>query len=267
LDVSLPADAVLLYVDPLRIAQVLGNLLTNAAKYTDPGGRIRLAAESNADGLVIRITDNGIGLTAEQMEHIFELFAQLPAARERSEGGLGIGLALVRGLVELHGGSVEAASAGPGAGTEVTVRLPASCLSSIERHPVANAPGPPEKSNGWMQRILIADDNHDSANSLAELLRLEGHEVHVAYDGEQALDIFRSVQPDAALLDIGMPHLSGLEVVKAIRGQSSGHSATLIAVTGWGQEDDRREALASGFDHHLTKPIQPEQLHALLGGQ
>jgi signal transduction histidine kinase len=264
LEVTLPEHPVVLFVDPLRIAQVLGNLLTNAAKYTDPGGLIRLSARLEAQELVIRVLDNGIGLTATQARQVFELFAQIPSAMEKSQGGLGIGLALVRGLIELHSGSVEASSAGPGTGTVMTVRLPESCLLEAESVTGSNATYPTATGQRRARRILIADDNHDSADSLAALLRLEGHEVHVAYDGEKALQLFLSVDPDAALLDIAMPRLSGLEVVRFIRGLATRNHATLIAVTGWGQDADRRAALDSGFDHHLTKPIQPEQIQALL---
>jgi PAS domain S-box-containing protein len=265
LEVALPPEPVSLDIDPLRIAQVLGNLLTNSAKYTEPGGLIRVTAGIETDQVVIRIADNGIGFTQEQAAQVFELFSQTPAAMEKSEGGLGIGLALSRGLIELHGGHIEASSAGPGLGTEVTVRLPWQGASiQVERDPTPQAPVLARTATSSVRRILIADDNRDAADSLAELLRLEGHEVHVAYDGEQALSIFSRIEPDAALLDVGMPRLSGLQVALAIRQRSSGQRATLIAVTGWGQERDRRTALESGFDYHLTKPIQPEDIQALL---
>jgi signal transduction histidine kinase/ActR/RegA family two-component response regulator len=263
LDLSLPASPVELEVDPLRLAQVLGNLLTNAAKYTDPGGQIALRAAIEADSLVIRVSDNGIGLSREQLDRLFVMFSQFAVGAGRSQGGLGIGLALSRGLVELHGGTIEASSAGPGCGSEFTVRLPRSCL----------APAAPRTNNesawaivhpGDPRRVLVADDNVDAADSLAELLRLGGHEVRVAYDGEQALREFRAFVPAAALLDIGMPRLSGLDVVRAIRKLPRGEEAVLIAITGWGQELDRERALAAGFDHHLTKPMDPNQLEVLL---
>jgi signal transduction histidine kinase/ActR/RegA family two-component response regulator len=266
LEVALPEEPVALDIDPLRIAQVIGNLLTNSAKYTEPGGLIRLTAVVEADEVVIRIADNGIGLTPEQAAQVFELYSQVPAAIEKSEGGLGLGLALSRGLIELHGGRIEASSPGPGHGTEVTVRLPRHGASAQAgaSDPTPEAPVLARSSRPAVRRILIADDNADAADSLAELLRLEGHEVHVAYDGEQALSIFSEIDPDAALLDVGMPRLSGLEVALAIRGRSSGQRATLIAVTGWGQERDRRTALESGFDYHLIKPMQPEDIQALI---
>jgi signal transduction histidine kinase/ActR/RegA family two-component response regulator len=265
LEKSLPREPVILDIDPVRIAQVLGNLLTNAAKYTDPGGLIAVTAGLEAGEFAIRVKDNGIGLSEEQLGQVFDMFSQVAAALERSQGGLGIGLSLARGLVALHGGTIEARSAGIGRGTEVIVRLPASCIvGEREFQPAAAQSASLPATIGPRRCVLIADDNIDAADSLAELLRLEGYEVHVAYDGAEALATFTRVAPDAALLDVGMPQLSGLEVVRAIRRQPRGELATLIAVTGWGQETDRRTALEAGFDHHLTKPMGPEVIHALI---
>jgi signal transduction histidine kinase len=265
LEKLLPATPVILAIDPVRIAQVLSNLLTNAAKYTDPEGRIVLTAQREGPDFLIRVKDNGIGLTEEQQSQVFEMFSQVPAALEQSQGGLGIGLSLARGLIELHGGTIRASSAGLGRGTEVIVQLPGSCIASDReerRDPLAASL---VAGKGNVKRcILIADDDADAADSLAELLRLDGHEVHVAYDGAEALATFARVDPEAALLDIGMPQASGLEVVRAIRQRPGGQRATLIALTGWAQERDRRLALEAGFDHHLTKPMLPEVICELI---
>lgn len=266
LEVNLPDGPVALEVDPVRITQVIGNLLVNAAKYTDPGGLIRLSVDLDATGVAIRVRDTGIGLAPAQIEQIFSMFAQIPSAMDKSQGGLGIGLALARGLVELHGGTLTVNSAGLGQGAEFIARLPGSCLhcgDSATPQPTAAAAAKGTRS----LRILIADDNRDAADSLAELLRLDGHEVHVAYDGEAALRTFTETGPDTALLDMDMPRLSGLEVARAIRQRPIGSQTTLIAVTGRGQEEDRQMALRAGFDHHITKPMEPGQIHALVGFQ
>jgi signal transduction histidine kinase/CheY-like chemotaxis protein len=264
LQVKLPDQPVMLEIDPLRMSQVLGNLLTNAAKYTDPGGHIGLAVHVEPDALVVRVTDDGIGLDADQLGRIFEMFAQIDDAKARSQGGLGIGLAMSRGLVELHGGRLTARSAGAGRGSEFTVRLPAAACALRQPEAAAATRAAPQEAGGASLQMLIADDNIDAADSLAALLRMHGHVVHVAYDGEAALAAFHRFEPHAVLLDVGMPRKSGLEVARAIRGSPAGKRAILIAVTGWGRERDRRDALEAGFDHHTTKPMDPAQIQALL---
>jgi PAS domain S-box-containing protein len=258
--VELPAEPLRLQVDAMRVAQVVANLLANAAKYTDPGGRIRVVAERTGDELQLRVSDNGIGLRAEALSEIFEMFTQVRSAEDRSAGGLGIGLALAKGLVALHGGRIWAQSPGPGQGSTFTLSLPLGHDAVAAEAPSVTPPG----AERARRRVLVADDNHDAAESLAELLRLNGHEVTVAFDGEAALAEFRRFQPEVALLDIGMPKLDGNAVAGAIRRSPSGRHTMLVAITGWGQEKDRSEALAAGFDHHLTKPVDPERVHVLL---
>jgi signal transduction histidine kinase len=259
-DLEMPAESVVLPADPLRLAQILSNLLTNAAKYTDPGGAIRLRASSEAEQVTISISDSGVGLAPDALSNIFVMFSQVQASRARSEGGLGIGLALAKGLVKLHGGVIEARSDGLGKGSEFTVRLPRrTTLDSRQPEPA------PRIGLGTRpRRVLIADDNRDAAESLALLLRLEGHEITVAHNGRDALGMFDTLLPEVAVLDIGMPDLDGYEVARQLRRHSLGRAVMLIAVTGWGQEADKSRALAAGFNHHFTKPIQPEELVLLL---
>jgi PAS domain S-box-containing protein len=259
--VRLPQEGLRLVADPVRLAQVLSNLLINAAKYTDTGGRIELEAERKAGELTVVVRDNGIGISAEMMPRVFTLFAQASSALERSEGGLGIGLALVQGLVELHGGSVSAHSAGVGQGSEFVVRLPIGKPGRPEGTAEESTRGDPGAKS---LRLLVADDNRDSAATCAALLEAAGHEVSVAHSGREAFDLACRLQPDALLLDIGMPELNGYQLAQRIRGTGWGHRAMLIAISGWGQEQDKRRALAAGFDRHLTKPIDPDGLEALL---
>ena len=256
----MPEESVVIQADPLRLAQILSNLLTNAAKYTDSGGHIRLQAISEAEQVTISISDNGVGLAPEALSNIFVMFSQVQASRARSEGGLGIGLALAKGLVTLHGGVIEAHSDGLGKGSEFIVRLPRRTIPDSRRPEPVRL----DRVRTRSRRVLIADDNRDAAESLALLLRLEGHEVTVAHNGREALGAFNTVLPEVAVLDIGMPELDGYEVSRQLRQHSFGRAVMLIAVTGWGQEADKSRALAAGFDHHFTKPIQPEELLLLL---
>ena len=260
LHVEVPDD-LQVNADPLRLAQVLSNLLANAAKYTSPGGVIRVAATQRDGALTISVEDNGIGIAPEELPKVFGMFAQVRSAQEHSAGGLGIGLALAKGIVELHNGHIEAVSAGVGKGSRFTVHLPHSAAAATASPAVREVRG----GNGLSRkRVLLADDNRDAAESLAILLRLEGHEVELAHDGHAALRSFAARRPDVALLDIGMPNASGYEVARRIRAEPDGSSVLLIAITGWAQDADRMESRAAGFDHHLTKPIEPDALIGLL---
>ena len=260
LEVVTPQAQILMQADPLRVSQIIANLLTNAAKYTDANGRIRLLAALDGDDVVIEVSDNGIGIAPESLPAVFDMFTQLRGSDDRA-GGLGIGLALTKGLVELHGGSIAVHSEGAGRGSVFTVRLPRG--EAPVRAPAAGDELEPRATPA--RRILVADDNRDAAESLAALLELEGHEVTLAYDGADALLAYDRVHPQVCLLDIGMPHRNGNEVAAEIRARADGRLPMLVAITGWGQDADRSQALAAGFDHHLTKPVDPAQLLRLIG--
>jgi PAS domain S-box-containing protein len=257
---EIPTEPVVFAADPLRLAQVLSNLLTNAAKYTDPAGLIRLRASADAEGIAIVVSDTGVGMSPEAISRVFVMFSQVKSTQDRSEGGLGIGLALAKGLVELHGGGIEARSEGRGKGSEFVVRLPRRKIADSRRAASLHS----SDGKRAKRRVLIADDNRDAAESLAMLLRLEGHDVTVAHNGREALTTFNTLLPEVAVLDIGMPEIDGYEVARQVRQLSLGQAVMLIAVTGWGQEADKARALAAGFNHHFTKPIEPEQLTRLL---
>jgi PAS domain S-box-containing protein len=259
--VSLPAEALILNADLLRLSQVLSNLLTNAAKYTDPGGHIELSGSVQGGLLCLSVQDDGIGMSPESLERNFEMFSQAEGASTRSDGGLGIGLALVRGLVELHGGAVEAMSEGPGRGSKFMVRLPLA--DSVPSAAVAAETDTPAVATIG-RRVLVADDNRDAADALAMLLELAGHEVRVAHGGRAALSLAQTFRPDVAVLDIGMPELNGYEVAKELRREPWGARMFLVALTGWGQDDDRQRAKDAGFDRHLTKPVDTDALEKLL---
>jgi signal transduction histidine kinase/CheY-like chemotaxis protein len=260
LSVDLPSTTVRFEADPLRISQVVANLLANAAKYTDPGGHIRVRAAREDDEIVIDVIDDGIGIPPASLGEVFQMFVQLHHTGDRTGGGLGIGLALTRGLVELHGGRIEAVSDGPGTGSRFTVHLPVGATAGSD----VAAPTLPLAAPPVWRKILVADDNRDAADSLALLLELQGHQVVRALDGESALESYRRLQPDICLLDIGMPGRSGYEVARAIRQSPGGDRPVLIAITGWGQEHDRSQAIAAGFDHHMTKPVDPQRLTRLV---
>ena len=261
LTVDVPCAPIQFTADPLRVAQVLSNLLTNAAKYTDPEGQIRITGRCERDDVVIRVTDSGIGISAATLPRVFNMFSQVHSTTDRSEGGLGIGLALAQGLIELHGGTIEANSAGLGCGSEFTVRLPLRVAAHATKHTTNTSA---VAAVTLRRRVLIADDNRDSAETLAALLRMEGHEVTSVHDGPVALSAFNEIKPEVVLLDIGMPGLTGYDVARKMRQSAAGLAARLIAITGWGQDVDKERAFAAGFDYHLTKPVDPHRLIELL---
>jgi CheY-like chemotaxis protein/nitrogen-specific signal transduction histidine kinase len=262
LSVTLPDTPLVLNADPTRMAQVLANLLNNAAKYTDRGGHLALSALRHGDEVIITVEDDGIGIAPEVLPRLFEIFSQADPAVERSQGGLGIGLSLVRGLVSLHGGSVAVHSDGLGRGSRFTVRLPlAPDLAADEWQ----APQP-DRAAPEVCRVLVVDDNRDSADSMTLLLSLKGHTVRTAYDGTQAIEEARAFHPDVVLLDIGLPGLDGYEVARRLRGVADIGNPRLVAATGWGHTEDKRRASEAGFDFHLTKPVNMDELERFLAG-
>ncbi len=283
LTVTLPPGPMIVDADLTRLAQVFLNLLNNAAKYTERGGRIELMASGEwrvASGepenpatlatrhstldtpfVVVSVTDTGIGIPADKLPTLFEMFSQVEEALSRSQGGLGIGLCLVKRLVEMHGGSVEAKSGGLGQGSEFVVRLPIVVEQTYPRQ--ASDDGDQAQPTSDL-RILVVDDNRDAAESLAMLLKMMGNNVHTAHDGEEAVTAAREFQPQLVLCDIGLPKLNGYEACRQMKAQAWDKNMILIAVTGWGQDDDRRKSAAAGFDHHLIKPVDPQALMKLL---
>ncbi|MFO1430108.1 MAG: PAS domain S-box protein [Candidatus Competibacteraceae bacterium] len=263
LTVTLPVEPLFLEADPVRLAQVLSNLLNNAAKYTERGGHIWLTAEQSGKEARISVRDSGIGIPTDQLLHIFEPFMQMRASLGRSQGGLGIGLTLVQQLVRMHNGRIEARSAGAGQGSEFIVHLPLATAAPATAVPLDN---PGRESAPTRRRLLVVDDNRDAATSLSLLLEVIGHEVAIAYDGLEAVTAAATFRPDIVLLDLGMPKLDGYEAARRIRAQPWGKQMILIAVTGWGQEGDRRRTQEAGFDYHLVKPVDPDALEKLLAG-
>jgi CheY-like chemotaxis protein len=249
-----------LEADPIRLTQIVSNLLTNAAKYSDAGASIAIESRLEEHACVISIRDSGIGLSRESLSNIFQIFSQERDALDRSEGGLGIGLALAKGLVTLHGGTIEAHSEGVGKGSTFTVTLP--CTSGRAR---VRAGAPQHAAiPGKGKRILLADVNVDLVAVLAEFLEIAGHQVFIAHDGQAALELAAQHRPDAAILDVGMPRMNGYDLARAIRLEAWGRDILLIAATGWGHEDDKFKAKAAGFDQHLTKPFAMDLLQAML---
>ena len=260
LEVDLPPPSLMLCADPMRLSQVFTNLLNNAAKYTPPGGRVVVKAHTEGDQVVVCVSDNGIGLPAEMLVQVFDMFTQSEHSRAHAQGGLGIGLTLVRSLVEQHGGSVEARSEGLGKGSEFLVRLPLLESTSVAAADAVREPAPHHHARS----VLIADDNHESADSMALFLRLSGHDVRTVYDGRACLEAIEERRPDVVLLDIGMPLLDGYETCRRIRALPGGKQIAVLATTGWGQDADRERSSACGFDAHLVKPVDPGALLARL---
>ena len=261
LDVLLPGQAIFVMGDLIRLAQVIANLLNNAAKYTTRPGRIELVLASERDEALITVRDEGEGIPSELLPRVFDLFVQGDHTLARSQGGLGIGLTLVQRLVEMHNGKVSASSAGRGRGTEFTVRLP--LLPESIPEPAGSA-GAGTRSHGISRRVLVVDDNVDAANSIAKILRLFGHDVQCAYDGVSALTQADRVRPEVIVLDIGLPGMDGYEVARRLRAGKLFVRTPLIALTGYGQDEDRARSRDAGFDHHLTKPVDPEKLHEIV---
>jgi signal transduction histidine kinase/ActR/RegA family two-component response regulator len=263
LRVSVPDDDVIFRGDSVRLIQVVANLLNNAAKYTDKAGRIWVSADRRGDSIVLHVRDSGVGLTAEQIAQIFNLFEQVDSSIEKSRGGLGIGLTLSRRLVALHGGTLEATSPGLGSGSEFTVRLPAVIVESAKPkrkvEPKKRAPAAPRPL-----RVLVVDDIAATAASMAELMRLWNHAVDVAHDGFAALEKVRSFQPDVVLTDLGMPQMSGYRFAEELRRSSFDHEMMLVAVSGYAQQPDRERSRQAGFARHLGKPVDPNELKTIL---
>ncbi|MDE3059879.1 MAG: response regulator, partial [Pseudomonadota bacterium] len=266
LKVHLPEQPVWINGDATRLSQLFGNLLSNAAKYTDPGGRIEINAHAKEDEAVIRVHDNGIGIPPDKLDYIFDMFAQVDNSIERAQGGLGIGLTLVRNIAELHGGRIEAHSAGCNKGSEFIVRLPV--LKPSQKEMEENVPNPITPSSN-RYRVLVVDDNEASAKTLGWMLEMLGHEVKLALDGPSAIETAHVYRPDIVLLDIGLPDMNGYEVCAAMRSDPALEHTAFIAQTGWGQEQHLQRSKEAGFDYHLIKPISikalQEQIEKIAG--
>ncbi|MES2787491.1 MAG: ATP-binding protein [Pseudomonadota bacterium] len=261
LTVELAPSPIELMADPTRLAQALGNLLNNAAKYTPQGGRILVHAYQQGNQAVIEITDNGVGIPAEMQEKVFSLFTQVGRTLDRSQGGLGIGLYLVRSLIEMHGGTVSGRSDGPGKGSTFTVRIPCLLQAAPQVEPVSASPETPVDSG---LKVLVVDDNVDAAETLATVLEMTGRRTRTVFDGREVLDAAREFDPDVVLLDIGLPGLTGYEVARLLRADPRFSRTLLVALTGWGGEEDRRKSREAGFDEHLTKPVDLSAIEPLL---
>jgi CheY-like chemotaxis protein/two-component sensor histidine kinase len=256
-DLSLPDEPVYLDADPIRLVQVFGNLLNNACKYSVRPGCIRIGVSRKDSSVVVRVADDGIGIPTDSLDWIFEMFAQIETGGGQSPGSLGIGLTLVRRLVELHGGSIEAKSDGVGCGSEFVVTLPITASQAVDRP--ADAPSAVEAA-AFPLRVLVVDDNEDSAESLAYLLTFGGHQTATAHDGPEALAVADRFLPHVAILDVGLPTFSGHEVCRVLRARPWARDIFIVALTGWGQEQDRRRSIEAGFDDHFVKPLDSDKL-------
>ena len=261
LAITIPQNPILLYDDTVRLGQVFANLLNNAAKYTDHHGQIWLSAKREGNEVVVSVRDSGVGISPPMLPVVFEMFMQEDRSTKRSQGGLGIGLTLVKKLVEMHGGTVSAHSEGTGEGSEFVVRLP---VVAVEAHEPRQPSVTPEAMKLHPRRVLVVDDNEDAAASLGMLLTFLGTDVEVAHDGATALAVIERYQPEIVLLDIGMPRMDGFEVAQQIRQRAEFNDIILIALTGWGQKEDRDRTRKAGFDHHLVKPADITTLQSLL---
>jgi signal transduction histidine kinase/ActR/RegA family two-component response regulator len=259
---SFPPEKLYVHADLTRLVQVFGNLLSNSAKYTPRGGRIWLTADTRGPDIIVWVRDNGIGIPLEALPRIFEMFSQVGRSIERSTGGLGIGLALVKGLVEMHGGTVTAQSEGLEKGSTFTVRLPAA--ESHVEHEIPESPHIWPMARGPQRRILVVDDNRDSAASMALMLKLKGNDVQTAHDGVEAIEAAQAFRPQVILMDVGMSRLNGYEATRQIRQLPWGKAMTIIALTGWGQERDKEQAREAGCDGHLLKPVKLPDLERML---
>jgi CheY-like chemotaxis protein len=261
LTVSMPPTPVFVDADVTRLAQVFANLLNNAAKYTERGGHVRLSVDRRGGDVTVSVKDDGVGIPSDLLPVVFEMFVQVDRSLERTRGGLGIGLTIAKRLVEMHGGTIEASSSGMGTGSEFTVRLPAAPDARTDDDADRARTAGAERAK---RRILVVDDNVDSAQSLAMMLEIGGHTTHLAYDGLEAIEVAGKVQPEIVLMDIGMPRLNGYDACRRIRSEPWGRAIVMVALTGWGQTDDRLRSEEAGFDHHLVKPVEPAALEALL---
>ena len=264
LKTSQPEDTVWLEADPTRVAQVISNLLTNAAKYTPEGGHIEVAALQDGRDVIVRVTDTGVGIPCDMLSEVFEMFTQVNGTLERSQGGLGIGLAIAKRLVELHGGTITAESPGKGAGSTFTVRLPLPEVAEVAKQRQTIKGPTHDRSTTSGLRVLLVDDNVDAAKTLAKLLQICGHDIRIAHCGREALELALLFKPEVVLLDIGLPDMNGYEVARRLRSEAALQRVLVVALTGWGNDDNKRKSQEAGFDFHLTKPVDAAAIETIL---